>query len=50
MNYVSAKFVHLLLVQEQKENCLSVQKPVRICEDVIAGDETWVCGCDSKTK
>jgi hypothetical protein len=50
MNHVSAKFVRLLLVQEQKENCLSVQKPVKPSEDVIAGDETWVCGYDSKTK
>jgi hypothetical protein len=53
-----AKFVPMLLLQEQQQHCLEVMWDKLECANrdpeflktVIIGDETWVYGYDPETK
>lgn len=58
MHCVTAKFVLRILTVDQKQQCVSVSEELRqIASDdaaflsrVIAGDESWIYGCDPETK
>jgi len=55
---VSAKFVPLLLTDDQKENRVDISQELlanangneNFLKNIITGDETWVCGYDAETK
>ena len=57
MRRVSVKFVPCVLTVEQKQQCLSISLELHdraasdssFLENVITGDETWVCGYDPET-
>jgi hypothetical protein len=58
MQQVAAKFLPCLLTDEQKQKCLKLSQELFDCanndknfvKNIITGDETWVYGCDVKSK
>jgi hypothetical protein len=58
MQQVAPKFVPCLLTDEQKQKCLKLSQELFYCanndknflKNIITGDETWVYGCDVKSK
>ena len=58
LHCVSAKFMPLLLTDDQKENHVEISQELlanangnkNFLKNVIIGDETWVCGYDVETK
>jgi len=52
MHRVSAKFVPLLITDDQKENRVEINQELlaNANGNVITGDETWVYGCDVEIK
>jgi len=58
MRHVSAKFVPLMLTDDQKENRVEMSQELLAIANgnesflkiTITGDETWVCGYDVETK
>ena len=58
LKHVSTKFIHWLLTEDQKNNCLNVHYDLKeqvgndpqILSKVVTGDETWCYGYNPETK